>query len=35
MSFLPNSLLDLLDKSYHEVTLLRKRHDGTLPAFRI
>src|SRR5208337_3227050 len=33
VSCLSNSLLDLLDKSYHELTLLRRRHDGTLPTF--
>jgi len=33
MSFLPNSLLDLFDKSYHEVTLLRRCHDEILPTF--
>src|SRR5271157_2354402 len=32
VSCLSNSLLDLLDKSYHELTLLRRRQDGTLPA---
>jgi len=33
VSCLSNSLLDLLDESYHEVKLLRRRRDGTLPAF--
>ena len=33
VSCLSNSLLDLFDKSYHEVTLLRRRQDGTMPAF--
>ena len=32
VSCLSNSLLDLLDKSYHELTLLRRRQDGTLTA---
>ena len=32
MGFLPNSLLDLLDESFHEFVLLGSRYYATLPA---
>jgi hypothetical protein len=33
MSFLPNPLLDLFNKTYHEVMLPRSRHDEAWPTF--